>query len=145
MSTWNVICKGSLAKTYLKDNNSCLETYSNLARTMLPVTPFYIKSWLVREYVSICANKTKTFWGGNTIYLTLLLNFLFFLVVTTPIAYLQDIAEDDARLGGHSYGTWVFFGVVAILMVTFAVCAVRKLTKVRTQIFINHSFKQKEK
>ena len=78
--------------------------------------------------------RPEPFWGGNTIYLTLLLNFYFCSVV-----YLQEIS-DDARLGGLGYGTWVFFGVVGILMVTFAVCAVRKLTKVRTQTFINHSF-----
>jgi hypothetical protein len=58
------------------------------------------------------------------------------------MAYLQDVSE-GSKLGGLGYGSWVFFGFVVILMVTFAVCAVRKLTRVRTKIFINRIFYKK--
>jgi hypothetical protein len=65
---------------------------------------------------------------GNAIHLKLCLNPIFLLVVTTPMAYLQDVSE-GSKLGGLGLGTWVFFFFVAVLMVTFAVCAVRKLAK----------------
>ena len=64
----------------------------------------------------------------------------YFSVVTTPLAYLQDVSE-GSKMAGLDLGTWVFLFFVAVLMMTFAVCAIRKLVgKVRTNILINPQF-----
>ena len=50
------------------------------------------------------------------------------LILSLIMAYLEDVSE-GSKLGGLGLGTWIFFFFVAVLMVTFAVCAVRKLAK----------------
>ena len=65
--------------------------------------------------------------GGGMQYIEIMFK-SYFSVVTTPLAYLQDISE-GSKMAGLDLGTWVFLFFVAVLMVTFAVCAVRKLSK----------------
>jgi hypothetical protein len=77
--------------------------------------------------------------GGVMQYIEIMFK-TYFSVVTTPLAYLQDVSE-GSKMAGLDLGTWVFLFFVAVLMMTFAVCAVRKLVgKVRTNILINPQF-----
>ena len=57
--------------------------------------------------------------------------------------HLTEIS-DATRLGGLSYGTWMFLAVIAITMITAVVCGVRKLTKVGT-LTSRNIFLQKER
>ena len=112
---------------------------------MLPVSPFYIKSRLEREYVSICVNKTRTFLGGKYNIFDTLANFFIFAAIIEVEPSLDEIPE--GRLRGLPLETWLFLSVwfSMILLVVFVVQAVRKLTKVRTQTLINHSFLNKKR
>ena len=97
---------------------------------MLPVTPFCINPGSRENHISICAIRPTlfTYGGGEMQYIEIMFKSYFLLVVTTPMAYLQDVSE-GSKMAGLGLGTWIFFFFVAVLMVTFAVCAVRKLSK----------------
>ena len=101
------------------------------ARAMLPDAPFCINPGSCENHISICAIRPTLFTyggGGKMQYIEIMFKSYILLVVTTPMAYLQDVSE-GSKMAGLGLGTWVFLLFVAVLMVTFAVCAVRKLAK----------------